>query len=117
MIGEGVMRDVTITIDATMVIGTITRADVTMKADVTTKADATTRADATTTIVDKFVTLIFCLFRYLNMQRPFPGTSSPRIAWGGDRYVISDGKSTQYYIDLQKEKVLKAKNRMNIVLL
>lgn len=111
MIGEGVMRDVTIAIDATMVIGTITRVDVTMRADVNT------RADATTTIVDKFVTLIFCLFRYLHMQHPLSGTSSPRIAWGGDRYVISDGKSTQYYIDLQKEKVLKAKNRMNIVLL
>ena len=43
------------------------------------------------------------------MQRPVSTTSSARIAWGGDRYVISDGKSTQYYIDLQKEKARKAK--------
>ena len=45
------------------------------------------------------------------MQRSVSGTSNARIAWGGDRYVISDGKSTQYYIDLQKEKARKAKER------
>ena len=45
------------------------------------------------------------------MQRPVSTTSNARIAWGGDRYVISDGKSTQYYIDLQKEKARKEKER------
>ena len=27
-----------------------------------------------------------------------------RIAWGGDRYKFSDGKSTEYYIELQRKK-------------
>ena len=32
-----------------------------------------------------------------------------RIAWGGDHYIISDGLSTEYYINLQKEKVAQEK--------
>ena len=35
----------------------------------------------------------------------------PRIAWGGDHYFMNDGKSTEYYINLQRMKVEKEKKR------
>ena len=34
-----------------------------------------------------------------------PSIHKPRIAWGGDRYYMNDGKTTEYYINLQKTKV------------
>ena len=35
-----------------------------------------------------------------------------RIAWGGDRYNMSDGKPTEYYINLQREKVQREQRRI-----
>ena len=39
-----------------------------------------------------------------------------RIAWGGDNYIISDGLSTEYYINLQKEKAALVKKGAGLVL-
>lgn len=43
------------------------------------------------------------------MERKDSGNTQARIAWGGDNYIISDGLSTDYYINLQKEKVAQEK--------
>lgn len=45
------------------------------------------------------------------MNQPQSTKSKARVAWGGDRYIISDGKSTDYYIQLQKEKVSRENRR------
>ena len=43
------------------------------------------------------------------MQDNRKDEKKPRIAWGGDRYFLSDGLPTEYFINLQKEKVLREK--------
>ena len=45
------------------------------------------------------------------MNQPQLTKSKARVAWGGDRYIINDGKSTDYYIQLQKEKVARENRR------
>lgn len=43
------------------------------------------------------------------MQDNRKDEKKPRIAWGGDRYFLSDGLPTEYFINLQKEKVMREK--------
>ncbi|KAK8832056.1 hypothetical protein WA577_005152 [Blastocystis sp. JDR] len=45
------------------------------------------------------------------MQNQNNGNKKPRIAWGGDRYFLSDGLPTEYFINLQREKVLQEQNQ------
>lgn len=45
------------------------------------------------------------------MQNQNNKDKKPRIAWGGDRYFVSDGLPTEYFINLQREKVLREKKR------
>ncbi len=47
------------------------------------------------------------------MQNQNNGNKKPRIAWGGDRYFLSDGLPTEYFINLQREKVLQEQNRFS----
>lgn len=50
------------------------------------------------------------------MEQKESGNMQARIAWGGDNYIFSDGLSTEYYINLQKEKVAQEKKGVEFVL-